>query len=230
MTELHALVTALSPHSLLRSFPDNELETLLRAAKRKDLKRGEEVIRQGDAGGFAVVLISGHLKISLVSPNGREIILAYSEPGDVVGEIALIDKGTRTATVTAIEPAIVLVIPALTFEAAAMASPAAMLHMLQLMAGRVRALNLMVEGDRAFSAAPRLARVLVRLMAADGRLRFAPNQSELGAFAGMARENVNRILTDWEGAGVIRRAGRNLEILDPDYIRELAEFGGQDAA
>ena len=228
MNDVRTLVSGLSAESLLRSFTDSELEVLLRSAKRKDLKRGEDVIRQGDQGNHAVVLLAGHLKISIVSANGREIILAYSDPGDVVGEIALIDKGPRTATVTAIEPAIVLLIPAQAFEAAALASPGAMLRMLQLMAGRIRALNLMVEGDRAFTAGPRLARVLVRLMDGAGQLRVAPNQSELGAFAGMARENVNRILTDWEGTGLIRRVGRNLEILDPEYIRELAEFGDPD--
>ena len=228
MDDLRTLIAGLDEWSLLRSFADAELELLLRAAKRRDLKRGEDIIRQGDEGGFAVALLSGHLKVSIISPNGREIILAYADPGEVLGEIALIDKGPRTASVTAIEPAIVLVIPAQAFEAAAMASPSAMLRMLQVMASRIRQLNLMVEGDRAFSAAPRLARVLVRLMDDAGKLRFSPNQSELGAFAGMARENVNRILTDWEGSGLLRRSGRSLEILDPGYIRELAEFGDPD--
>lgn len=228
MSDARTLVSELAAGSLLRSFDDAELEVLLRAAKRRDLTRGEEVIRQGDEGDFAVALLSGHLKVSIISPNGREIILAYAEPGEVLGEIALIDKEPRTATVSAIEPTIVLMIPAQVFEAAAMASPKAMLRMLQVMAGRVRQLNLMVEGDRSFTAAPRLARVLVRLMETDGRLRVAPNQSELGAFAGMARENVNRILTDWEGSGLVRRTGRTIEILDPEYIRELAQFGDPD--
>jgi CRP-like cAMP-binding protein len=56
-------------------------------------------------------------------------------------------------------------------------------------------------------------------------LRFNLSQSELGAFAGLARENVSRLLSDWEEQGIIARAGRELVLLDPDYVIELAEFG-----
>jgi len=77
----------------------------------------------------------------------------------------------------------------------------------------------------------RLARALVRLMsteASEGRLRLSPSQSDLGAFAGMSRENVNRQLAEWEASGLLRRAGRHIELLDPDYFGELAEFGDPD--
>jgi len=64
---------------------------------------------------------SGRLKITMVSANGREIILSYAQTGEVLGEIALFDRGHRTATVSAIEPAVVLAVPAHMVEAAAIA-------------------------------------------------------------------------------------------------------------
>lgn len=96
------------------------------------------------------------------------------------------------------------------------------------LARRVRQLNLVIESDRTFSMAPRLARALVRLndpARDDGRLRFDPNQSDLGAFAGLARENVSRLLSDWEAQGVIAREGRARSVRDPGYLQTLAEFG-----
>lgn len=230
MTDLRALIDGLDERSLLRAFGNDELQELLRSAARRDLKRNEVIIHQGDDEDFAVFLLSGHLKVSMVSANGREIILSYAEPGDILGEIALIDRGPRTASVTAIEPAIVLILPARAVEAAALANPRSMLRMMQIMAGRIRALNLTVEGDRAFSMAARLARVLVRLMTGEegGKLRLNPSQSDLGAFAGMSRENVNRQLAEWEDMGLLRRLGRTIEIQDADFFRDLAEFGDPD--
>ena len=228
MDELRRLIDGLDKDSLLRAFDDEVLTALLARARRRNLSRGEDIIRQGDDGDFAVCVLSGHLKISLISTNGREVILGYAEPGEILGEIALLDKQPRSATVTAIEPAVVLVIPGQAIEDAALANPRSMLRMMRSMAKRIRLLNMMVEGDRAFSMAPRLARVIVRLLPPEGdggALRLDLSQGDLGAFAGMSRENVNRQLGEWVEQGVLRRDRRRIEILDRTYFEDLAEFG-----
>lgn len=227
MTETDALIDKLAPDTLLRAIAPEHLADLLRSSKRRQLKRGEMIISQGDdVGDFAVVLLSGSLKISMVSVNGREIILNYCSPGDVVGEIAMLDRGPRTASVSASEPSEVLVIPAPAFEAAALSNPESMMRLLRAMASHIRQLNLVVESDRTFSMAPRLARAMVRLLDPDnGKLRHNPSQGDLGAFAGLARENVNRLLSEWEEQGIIAREGRGLQVLDRDYLEFLAEFG-----
>jgi CRP-like cAMP-binding protein len=227
------LIEQLSPETLLRALEPEQLAQLLRSSKQRQLKKGEIIINQGDeVGDFAVFLLAGSLKISMVSVNGREIILSYSNPGDVVGEIAMLDSGPRTATVSAAEPSTVLVIPAHAFVAAALANPRSMAGVMRAMAGRIRQLNLVVESDRTFSMGPRLARALVRLLdPADprsGKLRHNPSQGDLGAFAGLARENVNRLLSEWEELGIVARSGRSLEVLDRDYLETLAEFGDDD--
>ncbi len=229
MEGLWDLIARLDDTALLRAFEPDALSDLLNRGQRRHLKRGEEVIRQGDDGDFLVVLLTGHLKIGLASANGRDIILGYAEPGDVLGEIAMLDDCPRTATVSASEPAEVVIVSRSDFRQAAMDRPESMWAMMRLMADRIRLLDQTVEGDRSFSMGPRLARVIVRLMpveaAGDGALRLDLSQSDLGAFAGLSRENVNRQIGEWEAAGVLARAGRKLAILDPEYIRELAEFG-----
>lgn len=229
METLDDLIAGLAPDTLLRALEPAALQELLRSATRRELKPGEAIITQGDEDGdFAVYLLAGALKIGMVSANGREIILNYCGPGELVGEIALLDSGTRTATVSAVERSTVLLIPSHAFTAATMASPSSMLGVMRELARRIRQLNLVVESDRTFSMAPRLARALVRLVdpeRKDGRLRYNPSQSDLGAFAGLARENVNRLLAEWEELGIVERSGRSLVVLKPGYLQTLAEFG-----
>lgn len=226
---LDDILSALAPATLLRALEPAQLKQLLAAAKRRDLSPGEPIITQGDENGdFAVVLLSGGLKVSMVSAGGREIILSYCGPGELVGEIALLDSGPRTATVSAVGPSSVLLLPQTAFLAALAANPASVVGVMRELAGRIRQLNLVIESDRTFSMAPRLARALVRLIdpaEPAGRLRYNPSQSDLGAFAGLARENVSRLLSEWESRGIVGREGRNLVVHDAEYLRLLAEFG-----
>lgn len=229
MHALEDLIGRLAPDTLLRALTPEQLQELLRSASRRDLARGETIIEQGDEdGNYALCLLSGALKISMVSTNGREIILHYCEPGEVVGEIAMLDSGPRTATVSAIEPSSVLIIPSHAFVAAALSNPGSMAGVMRALARRIRQLNLIVESDRAFSMAPRLARALVRLLGTGqtgGKLRHNPSQSDLGAFAGLARENVSRLLSEWEAQGIVAREGRSLVLRDVEYLQFLSEFG-----
>lgn len=229
MVMLDDILSALAPGTLLRALEPAQLKELLTTAKRRDLKTGEAIITQGDKNGdFAVVLLSGGLKVSMVSAGGREIILSYCGPGELVGEIALLDSGPRTATVSAVGPSSVLLLPQAAFLAALAANPASVVGVMRELAGRIRQLNLVIESDRTFSMAPRLARALVRLIdpgQPGGRLRYSPSQSDLGAFAGLARENVSRLLSEWETRGIVGRQGRRLVVHDAEYLRLLAEFG-----
>lgn len=229
MDTLDELIAKLAPDTLLRALEPTQLRDLLRSAARRELKPGEAIITQGDdKGGFAVCLLSGGLKVSMVSASGREIILSYCGPGELVGEIAMLDRGPRTATVSAVVPSSVLILPGRSFLAAAMANPASLAGVMRELARRIRQLNLVIESDRTFSMAPRLARALVRLIDPDhddGRLRFHPSQTDLGAFAGLARENVSRLLSEWEAQNIIAREGRTLVLRDAEYLKLLAEFG-----
>lgn len=230
MTDTNALIDKLAPESILRALEPEQLAELLRLSQQRDLKSGEVLISQDDdRSDFAAVLLSGSLKVMMISANGREIILNYCDPGDVVGEIAMLDHGPRTASVVADMPSTVLVVPTPTFQAVALTCPASMLGLLSALAKIIRQLNLVVESDRTFSMAPRLARALLRLLdpahPEDGRLRHNPTQGDLGAFAGLARENVNRLLSDWEAQGIVERKGKEVHVRDREYLAILAEFG-----
>ncbi|AWW75439.1 Crp/Fnr family transcriptional regulator [Erythrobacter sp. KY5] len=229
MEALSDMMANLPPDSLLMALDPQQIEALLKDATRRDLKPDDVVINQGDENGdYAVYVLSGGLKIGFVSAGGREIILSYCAPGEVVGEIALLDSGPRTATATAVVESSVLLLPSKNFLEAVSSSPASVARIMRELAQRVRQQNLIIESDRTFSMGPRLARALVRLVdkdRTDGRLLYNPSQSDLGAFAGLARENVSRLLSEWESQDIIARDGRTLTVRDVEYLRSLAEFG-----
>lgn len=103
---------------IARLAPD-QLEQLLHEASPRDLRPGEPIISSGDENGdFAVVVLTGGLKITMVSASGHEIILNDCGPGELVGEIAMLDSGPRTASVIAEVPSTVLLLPSHTFLAA----------------------------------------------------------------------------------------------------------------
>ncbi|EAQ27694.1 transcriptional regulator, Crp/Fnr family protein [Erythrobacter sp. NAP1] len=229
MESLKEMMANLAPDSLLMALEPEQIEALLKNATRKDLKPDDVVINQGDENGdYAVYVLSGGLKISFVSASGREIILSYCSPGEVIGEIALLDSEPRTATATAVVESSVLLLPSKQFLEAVSSNPTSVARIMRELAQRVRQQNLIIESDRTFSMGPRLARALVRLIDKDrndGGLLYNPSQSDLGAFAGLARENVSRLLSEWESQGIIARDGRTLSVRDIEYLRSLAEFG-----
>lgn len=229
MDTAKTIIDTLAPDSLLRALSPEQLERLLAKSTRRTLKKGDVLINQGDEDGdFAVYLLSGALKISFVSAGGREIILNYCAPNELVGEIALLDSGPRTASVTAVVPSEALLLPTSVFLETVSTNPASVVGVMRELSRRVRQLNLVVESDRTFSMGPRLARALVRLVDQardDGHLIYNPSQNDLGAFAGLARENVSRLLSEWESQGIIAREGRALLVRDAEYLELLAEFG-----
>jgi CRP-like cAMP-binding protein len=96
-------------------------------------------------------------------------------------------------------------------------------RLLQEMARRLRNANNTIESDRAYASGPRLARSLQRLMqnGAEG-VALKLSQSELGAFAGISRENINRQLGAWAEAGIVALEQGRVRVLDMEVLEEIA--------
>ncbi len=181
---------------------------------------------QGDPGNSLLILLSGNARTSMIASNGHEVVLDYAEAGQVLGEIALLDGGERTASVTAIEPTSALSITREAFEEILEKHKNMALRLLKVMAKRIRMANSMIEGDRAYTSGPRLARYLLRLSmvgADEGRLKLDLSQSELGNFAGMSREHINRQLSAWSEGQIVAVESGKVRILDHAMLSHIAE-------
>jgi CRP/FNR family cyclic AMP-dependent transcriptional regulator len=218
---------ALHATRLFGTVPDAALADLVARARPRTAVRGETLIAQGDPGDFLLILVEGCLKVVVVSASGREILLDFPGPGAVLGEIAILDGGPRTASVVAVESSRLLVLHRRELLPWLGAHPAAAIALLSAMATRMRETVALIEGDRALPMGPRLARCLLRLSAAEGgRLRVRLSQGELGAFAGLSRENVNRQLKEWEAEGIVALQEGRIDILDRPALVELDEWCG----
>lgn len=219
------LAAMLPEGSLFAACRVDELADLLGLASRHEMKKGQTLLLQGDPGDQLLILLSGNAKITMVAQNGREITLDYADPGSLLGEIAVLDGGARSASVIALSAGSYLRLTRAAFEAFVERQPGVAWRLLKELARRLRQTNNTVESDRAFASGPRLARFLQRLMLSEtsnGRLRLDLSQTELGAFAGMSRENINRQLSAWADAGIIALEHGQIRVLDSGFLAEIA--------
>lgn len=220
------LAEILAEHSLFADCDEAELADLILRGHFVEYDKGDDMIVQGDAGESLLILLSGNARTSMIASNGHEIVLDYAEPGQVLGEIALLDGGERTATVTAIERSSALTITRSAFGDILQKHKNMALRVLKVMANRIRMANTMIEGDRAYTSGPRLARYLLRLSvvgAEEGRLKLDLSQSELGNFAGMSREHINRQLSAWSEDDIVSVESGKVRILNHAMLSNIAE-------
>lgn len=220
------LARMLPEHSLLASCGNAELVDLLGRATVHPMRKGDALLHQGDRGDTLMILLSGSARVSMVATNGREIILDYADPGSVLGEIAMLDGGERTASVVAVGEGQYLKLTARAFEAFVERHPAMAWRLLREMARRLRQANDTIESDRAFASGPRLARFLQRLMRQEEGgarpHRLDLSQTELSMFAGISRESINRQLAAWADVGVVALDHGRVRILDSELLSEIA--------
>ncbi len=224
---MHAaeLAAILPQGSLFAECRTDELTDLIALSSQHDMKKGQTLLFQGDPGDQVLILLSGHAKVTMVASNGREITLDYADAGSLLGEIAVLDEGARSASVIALSSGRYLRLTRTAFEAFVERQPRLAWRLLKELARRLRQTNTTVESDRAYASGPRLARFLQRLMLSgtgSGRLRLDLSQAELGAFAGMSRENINRQLSAWAEAGVIELEHGQIRVKDSGFLAEIA--------
>lgn len=204
---------------------------LAAAARISRVAAGRVIFRKGDTADSCYLIIGGAVKVSLISSDGQETVLAVLGKGDVVGEMALLDRLPRSATVTAIKTSELCQLTMSTLEWLAKEDSEVFRHLLCVMSARVRAGN-ETSHTQQLPLKTRLARALLKLAEGfgerlpDGRvlIRQKVPQAELGRMVGAARENINRQMTDWGRAKVVTRISAYYCIECPQTLERLAGF------
>jgi CRP/FNR family cyclic AMP-dependent transcriptional regulator len=211
---------------LFADLPEAALAALAARARLRAYRKGEVLFHKDDPGSALFVLKSGRVKISTFSAEGKEAVFTVHRPGDVFGELALLDGARRSATATALEPSKLVTIDRAAFVAFLRDQPEASLVLLGELAARVRRLTLQVE-DLIFLDIPgRLARTLLRLGDQYGRrtdrgleIDLQITQTELGGMVGATRVSVNRLLHWFASRGLIAMDERRIVILRPEALQ-----------
>jgi CRP/FNR family transcriptional regulator, cyclic AMP receptor protein len=197
--------------NLLSALPDDLSERLFAKARLLRIEAGRPVFLAGEAGDGCYLVDQGLLKVSVLSASGDERILAIIGAGAVVGELSVLDLEPRSATVAAVRDSELRFVASADFEAFAETHPQVYKHLVKLLAQRLRATNVSIAAASFLSLKGRVARALLDLSEAFGHdvgggrilIRQKINQSDLAAMAGIARENVSRILNGWKRQSVI---------------------------
>src|ERR1700758_1277577 len=201
------------PESWLATLPTELSPRLFAKARSLSLAASQTLFVAGDDGDGCYRVEEGLLKASVTVATGGERILAILGPGSVVGELSMIDSAPRSASVTALRDSKLSFVDRAAFETFGQSTPELYRHITTLLARRLRDTDEALVATNFLSVKGRVARSLLSLADAFGRdlgqgptlIRQKGSQSDLAAMAGIARENVSRVLHDWSSRSVVSR-------------------------
>jgi CRP-like cAMP-binding protein len=214
----------LSAHPFFRDFARPIIDRVVSRAITRRIKKGTVIFRKGDAGTNLCAVCTGSVRISVPSEQGQDAIFNVIPPGEIFGEIALLDGGPRTADAVAIEDSELLVIERRDFIPLVREHPELAMKLIEMVCARLRRTSEQVE-DIVFLELPgRLAKALLQLHArAGGRPNNAIRitQRDLSQMIGGSRESVNKLLRDWQRRGWLKLQRGGLTLLAPKALADL---------
>ncbi len=217
---------ALRTCALSAGLDEAELLRLARTARRRDLRRRDVLYLLGDPATEIYLVLSGALKLSRLSADGKEVTLTLVGPGELCGEDALVESGPRTASADALVESRLLGIPAPDFEQAMRTCPALALGVTRALVRRLRQAEELVEDLATREVPVRLARLLLRLAERygapeDGRiaLTLPLAHQDLAHCIGSTRETTTVTLNGFRRRGLIEMAPRHIVIRDLEALR-----------
>lgn len=225
------LIWELKRHPFFEAISEDKLKGLLDRAQPVVFGARKQVFAQGDDSDSLYIILSGRVKISSYSDAGKETVLAFMGENEVLGELGVFDGGERSATATALQETRALRLYRRDVLDFLDRNPGVALQIISALCVRLRHTNFLLEDIATLPAGPRLARALMRIAEHyghhddDGALHIDMklSQGNLGAHAGLMRENVNRQLKLWETEGLVRQEGGVIVITDPEAFAKIGE-------
>jgi len=223
---LSSKLAVLRKHPIFCDLDPEALDQLCRYAKHSSLKRGATIVSKGDPGNSLIAVISGTVKISVSSPDGRSAILNLIGPGEIFGEVAVLDGLARTADATANTNCEIYVIDRRDFLPFVRSQPALAMKFIELLCTRLRWTSDQVEEVILQDLPGRLASALLRLTEkhklAQGGRTIAVTQQEISEMVGMTRESINKQLRVWAARNWVRLEHGAIVVLSAAPLQELA--------
>lgn len=220
----------LAQHFLLAQLDDESLDSLLAVASERHFTNNQVIFQKGDPGTSMMAVLDGRVRISAYSEDGREIILNMIEPGQLFGEISLLDGKERSADATAMGKTTLLVLDRRDFVPFLEQNPKIMIRLFDVLCDRVRQTSEMVESIAFLDFGARLAKLLLQMAENYGKendqgllINLRISQSDLGNLIASTRESVNRQLNAWVQEGIITLEQGRIVILDREMLQLTAQ-------
>ena len=207
---------------LFEALAEEDLAQVAEVAVPRRFRSGEVVFREGDSSDTCYVIRSGHARAVREHSDGRSITIAHFGPGDIFGELAMLDDERRSATIEMLEPTEVLGILGPDMRRLLREHPEIAVKLISSLAHRLRETNERLARQSFQTVQSRVAQVLSQLVQTaraegvlDADVMIASTQAELAQLAGSSRESASRFLAVLERAGIITQGRGRLTVHDP---------------
>jgi CRP/FNR family transcriptional regulator, cyclic AMP receptor protein len=217
---------------LLRCVPffadlsENDITMVSQLVVTKTFPRDNLIVLAEDEGDTLFVIVSGQVKVSIISEDGREVILSMLGPGDFFGEMSLLDGKPRSATVIAVEETVLMSLRRSEFLRLLERVPELAVKLLAGLTGRLRKADRKIESLALMDVSGRIAAALLQISEELGKevdrgiiVRNRPTHQSLANMAGTTRETVSRVLKRLETHKYIEISGKDLVILRAKELR-----------
>jgi CRP/FNR family transcriptional regulator, cyclic AMP receptor protein len=224
-----ALTSLLAMTPLFSSLGSDDLALVGERMRAANFDNGQVIFSRGDEGRDIFLVVSGRVRLSILTAEGRELSLAHATAGQVFGEIAALDGKARTADATAISPVAAMVLPHGALQGLLEKHPRVAHAIVTFLCARLRETDDKMEAIALHPIETRLARFLLSALAlqtpgqsgAAVKLDLGMSQTELALLIGASRPKVNTALTVLEERGAFSREGARL-VCDTDVLRDIA--------
>ena len=203
----------------------DELERIGSVAIPRAYPKGVRVFHEGDSSDACYIVRAGDLRVTREHSDGRAIALATLGPGDIFGELAMLDGGTRSASVETLTEAELLALPASDVRRVIAAHGDIAAKLIVAITRRLRETNERVARQSFQTVPSRVAGVLSQLIAEEAipeerrGITVRMTQADLAQLAGTSRESVSRFLATLERAGVVAVGRGRVTVLEPRRLR-----------
>ena len=211
--------------SLLQSVPifsdlsPSDLNKIAERMIQRAYVKGQMILLEDDLGQTFFVIAGGSVKITRLSDDGREVILAMLGESDFFGEMSLLDGAGRSANVVALEASEVLTLARNDFLDILQQYPKISISLLEELTQRIRKSDQQIESLSLSDVEQRIGITLIRLAEELGtikqgsvKIKNLPYQQDIANMAGTSRETVSRTFKLLEEKGLVTREGRKLTI------------------
>ena len=231
MNTKHTLPDLLSRTDLFQDQPADVLAAVGAAMQEMRRGAGAQIFSRGDPGDSLFLILAGRVRISILTPDGRELSFSHAVAGDIVGEIAVLDGSTRSANATALSDVVALRLSAHDFNRLVDQHRSLARAAIRLLCRRLRELSDHLEDIALLPLSARLARFFLNRLDAGldappagkaVRVSLGMSQSELALLLGASRPKVNAALMTLAQAGAVVRDG-DAFACDARLLADLAQ-------
>lgn len=215
---------------LIRDLDPRERNILFARVRVRSYAAGETIFLMGSAADSLMAVASGSVRISVPSPDGKEIVLAIIQPMEVFGEIALLDGKKRTADAKAVGACTLAVFERHDVLAFLKDHPKVWPKLVEVLCARLRSADQHIAELGLQELPTRLAKRLLRLASAEGvetngrMLQVQLSQRELGNICGASRESINKCLGGWQRRGIVQIEEGVITVTNRITLEELANL------